>query len=214
MTSASSRALSVADIADARAYDRERAQHRPRMIELRARRRVAVGTIISLAFENRDTIRFQIQEMARAERIVTDEGIEEELAAYNPLIPEPGQLKATLFIELTSDEQMREWLPKLVGIESHVLFVLPGGGEVRCTVDAGHATHLTREHTTAAVHYIGFDFTAEEVAGFVDGTVLAIDHPAYREQTVLGPAVRADLAADLAPDLAADLAGREFPTNP
>ena len=71
--------------------------------------------------------------------IVTDEGIEEELAAYNPLIPEPGQLKATLFIELTSDEQMREWLPKLVGIESHVLFVLPGGGEVRCTVDPGHA---------------------------------------------------------------------------
>ena len=84
---------------------------------LKQRRRVGVGPHVTLVFENRDTMRFQVQEMARVERIFTDQGIQEELDVYNPLIPEPGQLCATLFLELTTEEQMREWLPKLVGIE-------------------------------------------------------------------------------------------------
>ncbi|MGZ4793547.1 MAG: DUF3501 family protein, partial [Ilumatobacteraceae bacterium] len=120
-THTTSRKLTVVDIDDLRAYERVRESHRAEMIELRRRRRVAVGTIVTVAFENRDTIRFQIQEMVRAERIVTDEGVQEELDTYNPLVPEAGQLCATLFIELTSDEAMREWLPKLVGIEQSVV---------------------------------------------------------------------------------------------
>ena len=75
-------------------------------------------------------MRFQIQEMARVEKLVTDEGIQDELDIYNPMIPEPGQLCATLFLELTTDDQMREWLPKLVGIERSFVFVLDDGDRI------------------------------------------------------------------------------------
>jgi len=93
--------LTVADIADVRAYERERAEFRARIIELKRRRRVHIGPIVTLLFENRDTIQFQVQEMARAERLHSDEQIQTELDIYNPLIPSPGELSATLFIELT-----------------------------------------------------------------------------------------------------------------
>jgi hypothetical protein len=122
-----SRKLTLDDIADLRAYERERESLRARIIDLKSRRRVSLGHIVTLTFENRDTMRHQIQEMARAEKIVTDEGIQDELDIYNPIIPEPGQLCATVFIELTSDEQMRVWLPKLVGIERSFVFRLPDG---------------------------------------------------------------------------------------
>jgi len=194
-----SRQLSVADIADARAYERERDEFRAHVIELKRRRRVHVGTIITVVFENRDTMRFQVQEMARVERIFTDEGIQAELDVYNPLIPEPGQLRATLFVELTSDEQVREWLPKLVGIEHALVFRLADGSEVRCRVEAQHASQLTREHVTAAVHFVEFQFTAEQVASFGPGVVLAVDHPNYQESVELGEATVAELLADLRP---------------
>ncbi len=109
--------LSLDDIADLRAYERERDAFRAHVIQLKKQRRVHVGPVVTFVFENRDTIRFQIQEMARVEKIISDEGIEAELRAYNPLIPEPGHLSTTMFIELTSEEQLRDWLPKLVGIE-------------------------------------------------------------------------------------------------
>lgn len=196
----SSRKLTLADIADTRAYERERDEFRDRIIELKRRRRVHVGTVVTLVFENRETIRFQIQEMARVEHIATDEGIQEELDVYNPLVPEPGQLRATLFIELTNDEQMRVWLPKLVGIEQSVLFRLADGSEVRCTVEAQHSSQLTREHVTAAVHYLEFEFTPEQVAAFGDGVQLVIDHPEYLEVVELSPTTVAELSADLQPD--------------
>lgn len=192
-----SRKLVVADIADARAYERERADLRARVIELKRRRRVSLGTVISLMFENRETMRYQIQEMARVEKIFTDEGIQEELDTYNPMVPEPGHLCATLFIELTSDEQMREWLPKLVGIERSIVFRLSNGEEVRCEVDPQHAGQLTREHITAAVHYLTFAFTPAQVAAFGHGTILAIDHPDYLEAVELEPSTVAELLADL-----------------
>ncbi|MGZ4723191.1 MAG: DUF3501 family protein [Ilumatobacteraceae bacterium] len=196
-THTTSRKLTVVDIDDLRAYERVRESYRAEMIELRRRRRVAVGTIVTVAFENRDTIKFQIQEMVRAERILTDEGVQEELDTYNPLVPEAGQLCATLFIELTSDEAMREWLPKLVGIEQSVVLRLPNGDQVRCTVDPAHASQLTRDHVTAAVHYITFELTPAQVAVFGNGTVLAIDHPEYREEAELSAATLGELAADL-----------------
>jgi hypothetical protein len=197
MSTTMSRKLTLGDIDDIRAYERVRESFRAEMIELRRRRRVDVGTIVSLAFENRATIKFQIQEMVRAEKITTDEGVQEELDTYNPLVPEPGQLCATLFIELTSDEAMREWLPKLVGIERAVVLRLPNGDQVRCTVDAAHAAQLTREHVTAAVHYIAFELSPQQCAAFGDGTVVAIDHPQYREETELSPATLGELAGDL-----------------
>ena len=134
--------LTLDDIADLRAYERERDAFRARIIDLKKRRRVAVGPFVTLVFENRDTIRFQIQEMARVEHIATDEGIQAELDVYNPLIPEPGSLAATLFIELTSKDELVEWLPKLVGVERSVELRI-GDEVVRARPEDAHEAVLT-----------------------------------------------------------------------
>ena len=193
--------LVLDDIADLRAYEREREQFRAEVIALKKRRRVHVGPVVTLLFENRDTIRFQIQEMARVERLISDEAIQHELDVYNPLIPEPGQVSATLFIELTSDEQLREWLPKLVGIEASVVLRLGEGEEVvdvHCTVDPEHALQLTREAITASVHYVGWDLTPAQVEAFGAGPVtLVVDHPEYRHEQRLGEQTVAELRRDL-----------------
>ncbi len=196
-TTAPSRKLKLTDIADARAYERDRVAYREQMMEVKRRRRVHLGTIVTLMFESRETMRFQVQEMARVERIMTDEGIQEELDTYNVMVPEAGQLCATLFIELTSDEEMREWLPKLVGIEQTILLRLADGTEVRCVVDPQHAARLTREHITSAVHYITFELTAGQIEAFREGVMVAIDHSAYSEDAELSPATIAELRADL-----------------
>jgi hypothetical protein len=192
------RELTLGDIADLRAYERERSEFSAHVIALKKRRRIHVGPHVTLVFENRDTIRFQIQEMARVERILTDEGIGTELRIYNPLIPEPGHLSATMFIELTTDEQLREWLPRLVGIERSVVLRLGDGTELRCVVDEAHEAQLTREDVTASVHYVHFTFTPEQVEAFARGPVqLAIDHPEYGYETPLSDENKAELLADL-----------------
>jgi hypothetical protein len=192
------RKLTLADIADVRAYEREREEFRAHVIELKRRRRVHVGTIITFVFENRETIRFQIQEMARVEQLTTDQDIQGELDIYNPMVPEPGQLCATMFIELTTDDQVREWLPKLAAVERSVLLRLPGGDEVRAVIDEQHEQGLTREAVTAAVHYLRWDLTDDQIDAFEAGPVLlAIDHPAYLEQVELTDTARAELLGDL-----------------
>lgn len=195
---ASSHRLTLLDIADQRAYERERPDYRLRMLEVRRRRRITLGTIITVSFESRETIRYQIQEMARAEKLTTDEDIQIELDTYNPLVPEAGQLCATLFLELTSDAQMQEWLPKLVGIEQHVVLVLADGRELRSVPEAQHATQLTREHVTSAVHYITFEVDASAREELAAGPVtLVVDHPAYREEAVLSDLTVSELRADV-----------------
>jgi hypothetical protein len=194
------RKLTLDDIADVRAYERERAEFRTHVIELKRRRRVHLGTIVTFLFENRDTMRFQIQEMARVEKLTTDEEIQVELDIYNPMIPEAGQLCATMFIELTTDEQMLEWLPKLAGIERSVLLVLADGDRIRATVDEGHEQGLTRDTVTAAVHYLRWDLTPEQIDAFAAGEVrLEIDHPDYLESVVLGEVTHGELLGDLRP---------------
>lgn len=201
--------LTLDDIADQRAYEREREAFRDRVIELKKIRRVPVGPVVTLLFESRDTIRFQIQEMARAERILTDDGIQAELDVYNPLLPGPGRLSATLFVELTSEEEMRHWLPRLVGIERSAVLRLGGasgagdgsGGrplEVRCVPEEDHEAQLTREAITASVHYVRFVLSEDEVEAFGAGPVrLGIDHPEYREETELSEATHRSLLGDL-----------------
>ena len=193
--------LTLTDIADLREYERGRTEFRNEVIALKKRRRIHVGPVVTLLFENRTTIRFQIQEMARAEKILSDEGIQTELDIYNPLIPEPGHLAATMFIELTTDAEMREWLPKLVGIERHVVLRLGAGDaavEVRCTVDPDHEKQLTRDEVTAAVHYVHFSLSPAEVDAFRAGPVtLVVDHPAYGHETPLDADNVAELLADL-----------------
>lgn len=194
-----SRKLTLDDIVDVRAYERERATFRDRVIALKQRRRLAVGTIVSVMFENRDTMRHQIQEMARVEKLVTDEAIQEELDIYNPMVPDPGQLCATVFIELTDDEQMLHWLPRLVGIERSFLFRLSDGSEVRSVTDEQHESQLTRADVTAAVHYIRFEFGPEQVAAFAGHVTLVVDHQNYREEIELLPETITELRSDLVP---------------
>jgi hypothetical protein len=193
--------LTLDDISDLRAYERERDEFRRQIIDLKSRRRLHVGPIVTFVFENRDTIRFQIQEMARAEKIISDEGIETELRVYNPLIPEPGHLAATMFIELTSDEQLREWLPKLVGVEHRVVFRIGQGDgaiEVRCVVDPDHEKQLTRDEITASVHYVHFDLTPDQIDRFAaEPVTLRVDHPNYEHELVLPDDAKAELLRDL-----------------
>ncbi|HEC11259.1 MAG TPA: DUF3501 family protein [Acidimicrobiales bacterium] len=193
--------LTLDDISEPRTYEREREDFRRRVIELKKKRRVHVGPFVTLLFENSQTMRFQIQEMARAERIHTDEGIQAELDVYNPLVPDPGNLAATLFLELTSEEELREWLPKLVGIETRVWLVIDapeGPIRIRCEVDPEHEKQLTREETTASVHYVHFHLTPEQVDAFERFPVaVEVDHPAYTHWADLPPQSKAELLSDL-----------------
>lgn len=190
--------LSLDDIADLRAYEREREEFRDHIIALKKKRRVGIGPILTVVFENRDTVRFQIQEMARAERMLTDEAIQTELDIYNPLVPDPGQLAMTMFIELTDKDGLMNWLPKLVGIERSLELRLGDGTVVPCRPEASHEAQLTREEITASVHYVYFDLTPEQVDAFAAGPVtLAAAHPAYQEATELSDDTRLELLTDL-----------------
>jgi hypothetical protein len=195
------RKLTLDDIADFRAYERERHDFRKHVIELKRKRRVGVGPFITFVFENRDTIRFQIQEMARVERLYSDEQIETELRIYNPLVPDPGQLAATMFLELTSDDELRTWLPRLARVERSVSLRIGEGDDatiVPMRLDPEHEAQLTREETTSAVHYLHAELTPEQVERFATGpVVLAVDHPEYRHETTLGAETIAELLDDL-----------------
>jgi len=203
--------LTLEDIADQRAYERERDEFRSRVIEAKKLRRVSVGPVVTLVFESRLTIRFQVQEMARAEKMVTDQQIQHELDVYNRLLPTRGELSATLFIELTSEEDLRTWLPRLVGIEQACEIRVgrvgrvggDGGGPlvIPSVPETTHQANLTREETTSAVHYVRFAFTDEQIEAFAVGpATVAVNHPAYPgglPGTVLSEASRAELVADL-----------------
>jgi len=195
---ASSRKLSIEDILDLRAYERVRDESRAEVIELKKLRRISLGPVVTLMFENRVTMRSQIHEMIRAEKVVRDEQVMEELHAYNPLIPEPGQLSATLFVELVTEDEMREWLPKLVNIESSIVIRLSDGSEIRSITEESHAEQLTRDYVTAAVHYVRFELTSEQIEKFaLSGAEIASDHPAYQQSVVLQSSTVKELLSDL-----------------
>lgn len=200
MTSLTSRKLTLADIADIRAYERERVGFRQHIVDVKRRRRVSVGPHITFVFENRDTVRFQIQEMARVEKLYSDEQIRTELRIYNPLIPEPGNLAATMFIELTTESLLREWLPKLVNVERHVRLRI-GSESVAFVLDVDHETQLTRDDITSAVHYVHLALDESHIARFGhEAVALVIDHAAYSFETVLAPGTIAELLGDLQED--------------
>jgi hypothetical protein len=192
------RKLTLGDIADLRAYERERTEFQAHVRARKQRRRVHVGDFITFTFECADTVRYQIQEMARVEKLYRDEQIESELAAYNPLIPGPGALSATMFVELTSKIDLMHWLPLLVGIERSAYIELSDGTRVRAVVEAGHQAQLTREDITSSVHYIRFEFGPEQVQAFSAGpVVLGLDHDHYQERTELSGETTSELNGDL-----------------
>ncbi|HUI49986.1 MAG TPA: DUF3501 family protein [Acidimicrobiia bacterium] len=192
------RKLTVADIADMRAYERERDDLRRRIIELKRLRRVSLGPIMTLVFENTETMRWQVQEMARAERMLRDEQIAHEVETYNQLIPDAGELSATMMIELTSEVALRDWLPRLVGVHRHISIVLPDGSRVTGTVSEEDELRLTRDDVTAAVHFLRFRFAPSEIEMFASGPVhVVVDHPEYDHDVVLSAEQHAELLGDL-----------------
>ena len=178
-------------------YEQSREAFRQRIIDLKKRRRVAVGEQVTFVFENHDTMLFQIQEMLRAEHIVDLDKIRDELAVYNALIPNPGELSATLFIEITESDRIREELVRLIGIDEAVRLEIGGGFVIPGEFEPGRS----KEDKLSAVQYVRFVFNAAARAAFCDGREpvrLVIDHPNYRHSTGLTAAVRASLAEDLA----------------
>ena len=189
--------LVFSDIHPLSEYEEERATFRQKIIALKAHRRITVGDLITMVFENRETVRFQIQEMMRAEHIEDHEKITDELTVYNNLIPEPGELSATLFIEITQADQVQPVLDQLMGIDEpkHVWLTM---GDDRCGAlfEAGHSS----EEKLSAVHYVRFRLTPQQQRGLADSTVqvrLVIDHPHYQASTVLSRHTRLALLDDL-----------------
>ncbi|HMG25676.1 MAG TPA: DUF3501 family protein [Acidimicrobiia bacterium] len=190
------RKLTLDDIKDLREYERERAEFRRHIVAMKKRRRVQLGDLLTITFENADTMRFQIQEMARIERMLTDEQIEQEIETYNELIPTPNELSGTLFVEIDNKERLYEWLPKLVGIQRAVSLWLHDGAPVPSIPE--DEERLTRDETTSTVHYLKFRFSPEQVDAFAAGPVrIVVDHPSYDAVVELTEEQRLELLGDL-----------------
>jgi hypothetical protein len=190
------RKLAFDDIKDLREYERERDEFRQHIVEMKKRRRVQLGDLLTITFENTDTMRFQIQEMARIERMLTDDQIRNEVDTYNQLIPDANELSGTLFVEIADKERLYEWLPKLVGIQRAVSIWLHDGSSVPSTPE--DEERLTREETTSTVHYLKFRFAPEQVDAFAAGPVrIVVDHPNYDAVVELAEAQRSELVEDL-----------------
>ena len=190
------RKLTIDDVLDHREYERGRADLRRRIIDMKKRRRVHLGDIMTLVFENTDTMRWQVQEMVRAERMLSDEQIAKEVSTYNELIPDPGELSATLLIELTSEQQLREWLSKLVGIDRAISLGLGDGSVVEArSLDEDR---LTRDEVTAAVHFLRFAFNPAQIEVFASQPArLRSAHPEYSVDVELSAEVHEELVGDL-----------------
>jgi hypothetical protein len=178
-------------------YEPIRKEFRERIIALKKRRRVSLGDRMTLVFENRDTILFQIQEMMRVEHIYDDQKIQDELDAYNPLIAGAGELSATLFIEITEPERIKEILDSLQGTDDGRSIYLELGPErIYGRFEEGHS----KEDKLSAVHYVRFRLSPEQQAEFRNNATpaaLVADHPNYRARTPLNTEIRQELAKDL-----------------
>lgn len=179
-------------------YARERSSIRARVIEHKKHRTVRLGNSVTLIFEDELTIRYQIQEMLRIERIFEEPGIRNELETYNALVPDGRNFKATMMIEYPDPDERREWLAKLIGIEDKVWIQVRGFGRVWAIADED----LERENgeKTSAVHFLRFETTEAMARALKTGAVLSvgIDHPQYGTVLELAPSVRAALVVDLA----------------
>jgi len=178
-------------------YARERSSFRAKVLEHKKKRTVQLGEHLTLQFEDELTIRYQVQEMLRIERIFEDQGIQGELDAYNPLIPDGSNWKATMLIEYPEADERRRMLAVLKGIERRVWVQIE-----ECERVLGFADEdLERENEekTSSVHFLRFELTAAMRERLRRGArvTVGVDHPHYRAVAELQPEVRAALAADV-----------------
>jgi hypothetical protein len=190
--------LTPPDLYSLEQYAKIRKEFRAKVMAHKRDRKVPVGPNATLYFEDRLTIQYQIQEMLRIERIFEEEGIRDELDAYNPLIPDGRNLKATFMVEFTDSEERKLALAKLMGIEDQVWVQVPGYEPVFAIADED----MEREDDakTSSVHFLRFELTAPMVAAVKGGArlVLGIDHPQYTHSVTAAPATMVSLMADLA----------------
>ena len=195
--------ISLSDVKNLVEYEKVRDAVRRDVIAAKQNRRISVGDRITLLFESRQTVLFQIQEMIRAERIVEDRRIQDEIEAYDALVPGNGELSATLFIEIPelvhmSPEEVREAVNRFQGLDRD------GGVSLRVgdlALPARFEEGYSNEEKTAAVHYLHFPVSAaaRQALGDPQARVrLVIEHPNYKAEADLWPVLRAELLRDLA----------------
>jgi len=191
------RRLIASELMSLEQYARERKQFRPRVIEHKKTRSVHCGPHATWCLEDRLTVQYQVQEMLRIERIFEAAAIDEELGAYNPLIPDGANLKATLLIEYDDVEMRKRELEKLRGIEDEIALTV--GDTPRVLAIADEDLDRSNETKTSAVHFLRFELTPAMVAAVRAGAPLAfsVDHPHYSAKVAVEGATRAALVADL-----------------
>ena len=189
--------LSFDEIVNIAQYEIERPSYRSRIIEYKKTRRIQLGNLITLVFENRETIRFQIQEMMRAERIVLEERIQEEIDIYNKLLPQQNSLSATLLIEVTDQDKIREILDTFIGVDQ--------GGTTfmrikESLIEAEYEGGRSKENRISAVHYVRFALSDQQVTDFISdysNISFELNHNGYDVKCPITAAIHASLSADL-----------------
>jgi hypothetical protein len=190
--------IAAADILSADAWDQIRLAHRKSLSVRKRSRRVGIGPHATLYFENWDTMWYQVQEMLRIEK-GGDAQLADELAAYNPLIPQGAELVATFMIEIPDEYKRRHILGQLGGIEDTISIAV--GPERIKAVSETEVERTTADGKTSSIHFLHFPFTALQIAAFQGGTaevMVRIDHPNYGHAAIVGDGVRAELAGDFA----------------
>ena len=190
--------LELSDVKNIYEYEKVRDQMRRRIIELKRRRRVQVGRHLSFVFENRETVLFQIQEMCRAERIVDEAKVQDEVDVYNDLIPGEGELSATLMIEIEDKAQIQPVLDRFMGIDSgeHVWMQVGKEYAIVAQFEAGRSDQ--ERGKISAVHFVRFAFPPEAIKAFQDQDVyLVVDHPGEKVRTRISEEAKASLLEDL-----------------
>ncbi len=180
------------------AYAKQRDAFRAQVIAHKQRRKVRLGEHLTLDFEDALTIRYQIQEMLRVERIFEEDGIQGELAAYNPLVPDGRNLKATMMLGYPDPEERRRALARLKGIADRIWIRVAGFEQVFAVADED--LERENEEKTSSVHFLRFELADAMAKALKSGAGLAVgvDHPEYRaEVPAVPPAVRDSLAGDL-----------------
>ncbi len=181
------------------AYAKARKDFRAKVLEHKKPRSVHLGEHVTLLFEDELTIRYQIQEMLRIEKTFEEGGIQDELEAYNPLIPDGRNFKATMLIEYEDVEERRVALAKMKGIDDKVWVQVEGCAKVFAIAD--EELERENEQKTSSVHFLRFELTKEmaEALKYGMGLSIGVDHPAYRAaQEPVAPATRNALVKDLA----------------
>lgn len=191
-----------ADVQDLTTYEKGRAETRVSVIRLRQTRRIQVGEKLSLVFENRATVLYQIHEMVRAERLVEEPAIAHEIETYNQILPGPLELAATLFLEVNDPGRIRADLEQFLGLDrgEYLWFELGDGGSTSRIVARFEEGH-SEPGRISAVHYVRFPMTAAQASRFADLSVplsMVALHPNYQVRVEVGTETRRSLAEDLA----------------